>query len=191
MEWVLFSNNNDSPKGAGRSLGGAASASPAFLFVGWNVVEYSQKRFEQMLSKLRERDFRITPQRLAVLKILASGNEHPGVETIYEKVKRDFPTTSLATVYKTLTLLKELGEVLELGFSEGGNRYDGSKPFPHPHMICTRCKKIMDPELTSLDQITEEASRKTGFLIESHRLDFFGICPECRRKSQRDLRESR
>ena len=83
-----------------------------------------QTRLDKMLQKLRQRNFRITPQRIAVLKILAFSEGHPSVENIYEKVKRDFPTMSLATVYKTVTLLKELNEVLELGFPEGSNRYD-------------------------------------------------------------------
>ena len=141
-----------------------------------------EDRLDQMLSRLKERDFRITPQRLAVLRILAASHEHPSVDKIYEQVKVDFPTTSLATVYKTITLLKELGEVLELGFPDGSNRYDGNKPQPHPHMVCVRCKKIMDPDLRSLAQLTKEAVQKTGFKIVSHRLDFFGLCPECQVK---------
>ena len=76
-------------------------------------------------------------------------------------------------------LLKELDEVLELGFPEGGNRYDGNKPFPHPHLICMKCKKILDPDLFHLKDVTEELVQETGFKIVSHRLDFFGICPEC------------
>ncbi|MBM3242109.1 transcriptional repressor [Candidatus Poribacteria bacterium] len=141
-----------------------------------------QNRLEQMLAKLRERGFRITPQRLAVLKILASSEDHPSVEQIYEQVKADFPTTSLATIYKAVTLLKELNEVLELGFPEGSNRYDGNKPYPHPHMICIKCKNIMDPDLMGLKQLTEEAAQKTGYKIIDHRLDFFGICPACHEK---------
>src|SRR5512138_3873208 len=90
-----------------------------------------KKRFEIMLKKLRAHQFRITPQRISILKVLVSGIEHPTVERIYEQVKSDFPTTSLATVYKTVTLLKELDEVLELGFPDGSNRYDGNKPYPH------------------------------------------------------------
>lgn len=113
-------------------------------------------RLDQMIQKLRQRDCRITPQRLAVLKILASSQGHPSVERIYEQVKTDFPTTSLATVYKTVSLIKELGEVLELGFSDGSNRYDGNKPYPHPHMVCTQCKKIIDPDLSSLTDMTAE-----------------------------------
>jgi Fur family peroxide stress response transcriptional regulator len=140
-----------------------------------------QKRIEDMLSKLKERDFRITPQRLAILRILAASEGHPSVDDIYQEVKAEFPTTSLATVYKTISLLKELNEVLELGFPDGSNRYDGNNPSPHPHAICVKCKKIMDPELMNLDELSEEMSRKTGYKIYHHRLDFFGLCPECQK----------
>jgi Fur family peroxide stress response transcriptional regulator len=133
-------------------------------------------RLEQMLSKLKDKNFRLTPQRLAVLKILAGNETHPSVAQVYDQVRVEFPTTSLATVYKTIILLKELNEVLELGFPDGSNRYDGYKPFPHPHMICTCCKKIVDPDLN------KEMSRKTGYQILHHRLDFFGLCPECQKK---------
>jgi Fur family peroxide stress response transcriptional regulator len=142
----------------------------------------SEKRLQEMLEKLKGRDFRITPQRYAVLTILAASQEHPSVDQIYKQVKAQFPTTSLATVYKTVSLLKELGEVLELGFHDGNNRYDGNRPYPHPHVICTKCKKIMDPELATLDELSREMGRKTGYKIQSHRLDFFGVCPECQKK---------
>ncbi len=139
----------------------------------------SEDRFQQMLDKLKSLDFRITPQRLAVLRILSASEDHPTAEQIFEKVKTAFPTTSLATIYKTIALLKSLNEVLELGFPDGSNRYDGNKPFPHPHVICTRCRKIMDPELMSLDELKDEISKKTGFRIQHHRMDFFGVCQEC------------
>ena len=142
-----------------------------------------QKRVEQMLSKLKNRDFRITPQRMAILKILAASESHPSVDDIYKEVKALFPTTSLATVYKTVSLLKELDEVLELGFPDGSNRYDGYNPAPHPHAICMKCKKIMDPELMNIDALSEEMSRKTGYKIFHHRLDFFGLCPDCQQKN--------
>jgi len=141
-----------------------------------------KSRFDKMLEALKRHESRITPQRMAVLKVLASSDGHPSVENIYEQVKRRFPTTSLATVYKTVTLLKELDEVLELGFPEGSNRYDGHRPYPHPHLICTQCKKIIDPDLESLEDVTQELVSETGFQITSHRLDFFGVCPDCQGK---------
>jgi Fur family peroxide stress response transcriptional regulator len=139
-------------------------------------------RLDEMLERLKEHKFRITPQRIAVLRILALSEGHPSAEHIFREVKKIFPTTSLATVYKTVTLLKELNEVLELGFPEGSNRYDGNKPYPHPHLICTKCGKIMDPELECLEGVNKELNSETGFQITSHRLDFFGICPECKKK---------
>jgi len=141
-------------------------------------------RLENMLKKLRERHFRITPQRIAILKILAGSKEHPTVEQIYEQVKMDFPTTSLATVYKTVALLKELNEVLELGFPDGSNRYDGNRPYPHPHVVCLQCEKIVDPNLRGLADMTHKLKKETGFRIINHRLDFFGICPSCQKKSK-------
>jgi Fur family peroxide stress response transcriptional regulator len=132
-----------------------------------------------MLSKLKEHDFRATPQRLAVLKVLAVSEGHPTVERIYETVRDKFPTTSIATIYKTVNLLKQLNEVLELGFPDGSNRYDGNKPYPHPHVICTKCKKIIDPNLGSLKDLTKEVIKETGFQILNHRVDFFGTCRDC------------
>lgn len=138
-----------------------------------------EKRLQHMVENLRERGLRITPQRLAVLKVLAESEDHPSVEQVYEQVKTDFPTTSLATIYKTVTLLKELGEVLELGFAEGGSRYDGNKPFPHPHVICTKCGAIADPDFSNMSKMAKEMAKKTGFKLTHHRLDFFGLCPDC------------
>jgi len=141
-----------------------------------------QTRLDEMLVRLKARKFRINPQRLAILKILAASADHPSVERIYEQVKENFATTSLATIYKTVMLLKQLHEVLELGFPDGSNRYDGNKPYPHPHIVCLKCKRIMDPDLGSTAKLAAEAALQTGYKIVDHRLDFFGICPECQGK---------
>jgi Fur family peroxide stress response transcriptional regulator len=141
-----------------------------------------QARLDEMITSLKEQGHRLTPQRMAVLKILAVSEGHPSVEQIYERVKVDFPMTSLATIYKTVTLLKEMGEVLELGFSDDSNRYDGHKPYPHPHLICTQCKNIVDPEVATLSGLRQEVADVSGYQIVSHRLDFFGICPQCQGK---------
>ena len=139
---------------------------------------------DQMVSKLREHKFRITPQRMAVLRALAGSDEHPSVEMVYETVKRDFPTTSIATIYKTFHVLKEINEVLEISFPDGSNRYDGNKPFFHPHVICVRCQKVIDLDLGTLKDMTAEVVNETGFDILAHRLDFFGICAGCKMKER-------
>ena len=109
-----------------------------------------QDRTELILDKLKEKGHRITPQRLVILRILAESQNHPSVEDIFQKLRVHFPTTSLATVYKTIGLLKEMGEVLELGFSDDSRRFDGRQPSPHPHLICIRCRSGAVGEFESL-----------------------------------------
>ena len=138
-----------------------------------------EKRLEEMIAKLRKRECRITPQRYGVLNILAHSDDHPSVESIHDQLLPHFPTMSLATVYKTISLLKKEGEVLELEFSELGNRYDGNKPYPHPHLVCTRCGKIDDPSHLDMDKIRSTMMEETGFKILTHRLDFYGLCSAC------------
>ena len=138
-----------------------------------------EERFETIVRKLRDNGHKITPQRLALAKVLARSEGHPSVEDIHVRLKEEFPTMSLATVYRNVVLMKSLGEVLELGFPDGSNRYDGNKPYPHPHVICIKCKKIIDPDLGGLDGLKKEVELETDFKILNHRLDFFGICGDC------------
>jgi Fur family peroxide stress response transcriptional regulator len=139
-------------------------------------------RFDAIIQKLRDNGHKITPQRLAIVAILSKSEGHPSVEDIHDQIKTDFPTMSLATVYRNIVLMKSLGEVLELGFPDGSNRYDGNKPHPHPHVICIECNKIVDPDLASVDDMKKEVALATSFTILNHRLDFFGICSNCMEK---------
>jgi len=137
------------------------------------------ERYSAIVERIREAGHKLTPQRLAIAKILGRSAGHPRVEDIYQQLQDDFPTMSLATVYRNVLLIKSLGEVLELGFADGSNRYDGKKPHPHPHVVCVKCRAIIDPNLESLKDMTAEVSAETGFTILSHRVDFFGICKAC------------
>ena len=127
-------------------------------------------RFDIIIQKLRDNGHKITPQRLAIVKIIAQSEGHPSVEDIYDQLRNDFPTMSLATVYRNIVTIKSLGEVLELGFQDGS--------------ICIKCKKIVDPDLDSLDEMEKEIASETKFKILNHRLDFFGICSECMANQQ-------
>jgi Fur family peroxide stress response transcriptional regulator len=138
-----------------------------------------QARFEELMNKLREHEYRLTPQRVALLRLLATSEGHPSATQLYDQLRDQFPTTSPATVYKTLNLLKDMDEVLELGFSDDDNRYDGNKPYPHPHLICIRCRKITDPEVSLAQGLVQEVAQQSGFQIVGHRLDFYGLCPDC------------
>jgi Fur family peroxide stress response transcriptional regulator len=139
----------------------------------------AEARFQELVSRLQERRYRLTPQRMALLRLLASGQNHPSAEHLYDQLREKFPTTSLATVYKTLSLLHEMHEVLELGFSHDDNRYDGHRPSPHPHLICIRCHKIVDSDVRLAESLTQQVTEGSGFRVVSHRLDFYGLCPDC------------
>jgi Fur family peroxide stress response transcriptional regulator len=97
-----------------------------------------EPRLAEIIDKLRRRGYRITPQRSEILRNLTESDIHPSVEQVFKQVMTAFPMTSLATVYKTVDMLKAEGEILELGFANGNSRYDGSKSYPHPHLICIK-----------------------------------------------------
>ena len=138
-----------------------------------------QERLSELIRKLRDQGHRLTPQRRAVLSILVANGNHPSAEQIHDRVKQDFPMTSLATVYSTLGLLKEMGELLELNFCDDRNHYDCIQPYPHPHLICLNCKTVADLEIEAIDWAPEEVARRTGYRIINYRFDFFGTCPAC------------
>jgi len=136
-----------------------------------------------LVKQMRAAGHRMTPQRQAVLEILTTSDTHPTVDQIYERVRMDFPMTSRATVYKTISLAKEMGAVMELEFSKGSNRYDGKRPYPHTHVICMKCKQVMDADDLDITALKQEIIRNTGYRIDNHRIDFFGVCPNCQKKS--------
>ncbi len=141
-----------------------------------------EDRLEALIARLREQDCRITPQRLALLEMLIESDEHPSAAELYERLRARFPTTSLATVYKTLNLLKALGEVTEISFSDGDTHYDAGNPTPHIHLICTQCHRISDVPFITAPNLTAELTAQTGYHITGHRFDFYGICPACQGK---------
>jgi len=139
-----------------------------------------EERYQALVAKLKVRGARITSHRLALLRLLSISEDHPDASKIYNQLRIQFPTISLATVYKTLHFLKEEGEVLEIPLQNGAH-YDGRKPYPHPHLICTKCGKIMDgDELTFPETANLEIQNKLFFEVANSQLVFYGICSQCR-----------
>lgn len=136
-----------------------------------------------LAAALARKGLRLTPQREAVLRVLATTAEHPSVDQLYAQARRRCRSTSRATIYNTLSMLKQLGEVVELEFAGGGNRYDARPPEPHPHLVCTRCGRIEDFDPADL-RVALAAAAASGYRVTGRRLDFYGECPAC--QSQRD-----
>jgi Fur family peroxide stress response transcriptional regulator len=137
------------------------------------------QRYTALAEALARKGLRLTPQREAVLRVLAATEEHPSVDQLYVQARRRCRSTSRATVYNTLTMLKHLGEVVELEFTGGGNRYDARTPEPHPHLVCTRCGRIDDFDPADLRVALATAAATSGYRVTGRRLDFYGECPTC------------
>lgn len=138
-----------------------------------------QLRFEELVTALKSKDFRLTPQRLELLRLIVSEDGHPNATELYAKITRKFPTMSHATVYKTLALLKEMGQILEIDL-HGDSHYDGNRPEPHAHLICTNCHKIVDSELVLDVDTIKKMEKSSGFSGLHPQITVYGLCPDCR-----------
>lgn len=134
---------------------------------------------EEISRRLNTKGYRLTKQRLAVLKVLQSTKSHPDATWIYEKVRKEIPHISLGTIYRTLSILKEAGLLLELNYGSSQSRYDGNTE-SHYHIVCTNCGRIDDLPLPLPYKLDEQASKATDFAVTDHRLEFYGLCPDCR-----------
>jgi Fur family peroxide stress response transcriptional regulator len=144
-----------------------------------NPVTDPSARFDQLIAALRERDFRLTPQRVELVRLLAVSEGHPSAGQLYTTVKRRFPTMSHATVYKTLALLKEMDQVLEIDLRDDSH-YDGNRPEPHPHLICMTCGRIIDADVSLDEESLRKVEQASGYRILRPQIALYGLCQGCR-----------
>jgi Fur family transcriptional regulator, peroxide stress response regulator len=142
-------------------------------------LQAKQDRMDKIVTRFKDLGYRITPQRIAVVEILIQDANHPTVEQVYKKVKNDFPMTSRATVYKTIGLLKDMGEIGELNISNSSSHYDGYNPVRHPHLVCNSCSEIIDLADDLFWQMPIDAVQQHGYILQGHHATIYGICPKC------------
>ena len=134
---------------------------------------------DTMIARFRENGLKITPQRLAVLRLLEGNRSHPTAEDIYHTLKDEYPNLSFTTVYNILKSIRDAGGLRELLIDRERAHYDPDTSLHH-HIICTRCGKLEDVHIeTGVEP--ELPSEMTGdFLVTGHQINFFGICGRCR-----------
>ena len=134
---------------------------------------------ESMIIQMRKKGLKITSQRLAIIDaLIEQGNFHPSASLVYEKAKKKKKSLSLSTTYATLNELSRHGIIKTLQFDQMENRYEGNLE-EHINLICESCKKILDYKVSiGVDQ--REVAKKTGFSITDTRLEYYGLCRECR-----------
>ncbi|MGQ9543872.1 MAG: Fur family transcriptional regulator [Candidatus Bathyarchaeia archaeon] len=133
---------------------------------------------QHLIAKLHEKGFKVTPQRLAICELILSSKDHPTADQIYQKLLRKFPTISLATIYQTLHLLKELGLLQELGFADMSSRYEPNTS-PHINIICPKCGQIYDYETNGVKELWSKIIAELGFKPVGQRLDIYKYCDKC------------
>ena len=129
---------------------------------------------ETLTERCREKGLRLTGQRRAIAEVIEGASDHPDVEELHRRVQAVDPKVSLATVYRTVKLLGELGLLERLDFGGGRARYEASDRAHHDHLIDLSTGKVIefvDPEIEALQ---EKIAARLGYRLEGHRMELYG-----------------
>lgn len=141
---------------------------------------YNHFTFEE---ELKARGLRFTAQRKAVLNaIIQNEGKHLTSEEIYDAVKVNSPEIGVATVYRTLLLLEEMGFVHKIDLGDGKSRYEIDRieeAHLHHHLICIRCGSVSEVKYDLLESLEEQILRENKFLVKNHSVKFYGYCSSC------------
>lgn len=143
----------------------------------------SKEKLEEFKIILKDKGYKLTPQRRAILnEIIENQGCHLTTEEIYDLVKVKCPEIGLATVYRTVQILDDMGVVSKLDLDDGCSRYelceedDGHQ---HHHLICNKCGKVIEVEGDLLEELEKIIEDKYNFMVENHSVKFYGICDNC------------
>ena len=130
----------------------------------------------------------MTPQRRSIVDaIIKNEGEHLTAEEIYDEVKLTCPEIGLATVYRTILLLEEIGVIYKLDLNDGCSRYELAhehETHRHHHLVCNSCGRVLEVHGDLLEELEKDIEKKYGFKISDHMVKFFGICKECSEKEK-------
>lgn len=142
--------------------------------------DQSMQRFRQ---KCRDAGYRPTMQRAKIFREIMKTEGHPGADTIYENVSAQYPSISRDTVYRTLTLLEELGLLFRVSSLDNRSRFD-RRTDQHHHFICIKCNAIYDFECEEADDLSVPDVVHSFGQVESQRLEVRGVCRQCNQDAQ-------
>lgn len=132
---------------------------------------------KQLIQALQERGHRVTHVRSKMIELFVKHHAPLSAEELLKQI----PDTHKTTVYRELAFLEEQNIVKKIEFGDGIRRYELTELEHHHHLVCVSCKKVTDIHLEGdLDVEEKKISRKTGFKILNHSLEFFGMCPKCK-----------
>lgn len=132
---------------------------------------------EKLISSLRNKGYKLTPQRREIIRLLARDRSHPGAMDIFGKVRKTAPRISVSTVYYTIDIMKREGLLGELEFYDKDNRYDVNIS-DHINLVCSVCGKITD-FTGDVPAFSKAVVRETGFRPTRMRFEYYGVCEDC------------
>ena len=132
-----------------------------------------------LTSALQQSGMRLTPKRMAVCKLLAESDERPSAAMIYEELRPQFQSLSLATVYNTLDMLVSLGAVNVLGHAGDDHVHYDADLDPHVNLACIACHSIVDIPSEHIQHLNSEITKISGYKLLGSRVLYYGLCPEC------------
>jgi Fur family transcriptional regulator, peroxide stress response regulator len=140
-------------------------------------------RTTHLSQALHQAGLRLTPQRLAICKLLVQSHDHPTAHMIYDKLKPEYQSLSLATVYNTLDSLVQLGVVNALGSAgDDAVHYDADTD-PHVNLACVSCHRVIDLHSDHVLQLEDEVVNSSGYQLLGARVLYYGICPSCQKEA--------
>jgi Fe2+/Zn2+ uptake regulation proteins len=139
-----------------------------------------EKLASNFIKQCKEFGIKVTPQRIAIYKELASTDQHPSAEMIYKRIKKYYPNVSLTTIYRTLETFESLGIVSVVNVLYNAARYDANLE-PHHHVVCIRCKKVEDFYDDSLEKL--KVSNRPNYKVLGYTVLLNGICKDCQREN--------
>ncbi|WP_300368793.1 Fur family transcriptional regulator [Hydrogenimonas sp.] len=125
---------------------------------------------------LKEHQLKVTPQRLKIVMMLKK-HGHINIEDLYGEMLKEFPSVSLATIYKNINQMIDNGLIQEVKLPRSKSVYELIKD-PHLHMVCDKCHKVEDV-VVGTEKIIEEAEKLSGYIITESFITLRGICAEC------------
>jgi len=132
-----------------------------------------------LLQRVRDRGWRLTPQRRAVAEVLDGEHVHLTAEVVHDRAQARLPEISLATVYNTLNELVAMGEVLEVPAANGAKRYDPNAHRPHDHLVCTGCGELWDVFANGTGTPGLPEKERRGFRVTGAQIVYRGLCASC------------
>lgn len=132
---------------------------------------------------LKRKGLRITPQRMKILDAFLRTEDHVSMEELFLIVRQNDRTIGQVTVYRTLKLLCEAGIASAVNFEEGLVRYEPRDLHHHDHLVCERCGKKIEFINEAIEELQEAVCREHDFLPTAHHMVLYGVCSECRKKT--------